>query len=133
MPESVACGYVLNCTRRQYLATSLAVADDHWSRLCGLIGKAPESFRDGQGLWIVPCRGVHTLGMRFPIDVLYLTRDRTVLHLEHGLAPWRFAPVRLQAASVLELPENTLRATGTTIGDEIEIDTRTPGDTDPHA
>jgi uncharacterized membrane protein (UPF0127 family) len=71
--------------------------------------------------------------MRFPIDVVYLSKERTVLHIEHGLVPWRFAPVRLQATSVLELPENTLRATGTTIGDEIEIDTRTTGDPDPHA
>jgi uncharacterized membrane protein (UPF0127 family) len=127
MPELSARGFVLNCTRRQYLATRLAVADGHWSRLCGLIGKSPENFREGQGLWIVPCRGVHTLGMRFPIDVVYLTRENVVLHLEQSLPPWRFAPVRLQATSVLELPENTLRATGTTIGDELEIDTRPTG------
>ena len=127
MPESIAGGYALNCTRRQYLATRLSVADGHWSRLRGLIGRSPENFREGQGLWIVPCRGVHTLGMRFPIDVLYLTRENVVLHLEQSLPPWRFAPVRLQAASVLELPENTLRATGTTIGDELEIDTRSSG------
>ncbi|HWX94346.1 MAG TPA: DUF192 domain-containing protein [Terriglobales bacterium] len=127
MPESIPGGYALNCTRRQYLATRLSVADGHWSRLCGLIGRSPENFREGQGLWIVPCRGVHTLGMRFPIDVVYLTRENVVLHLEPSLPPWRFAPIRLQAASVLELPENTLRATGTTIGDELEIDTRSTG------
>ena len=131
MPESVARGYVLNRTRRQYLATHLAVAEGHWSRLCGLIGKAPGTFRAGEGLWIVPCRGVHTLGMRFPIDVLYLSRDKVVLHLEQGLPPWHFAPVRLKASSVLELPENTLRATGTTIGDELEISTHTTGETEP--
>jgi uncharacterized membrane protein (UPF0127 family) len=131
MSESVSHGYALNCTRRQYLATRLAVADGHWSRLRGLIGKRPGDFRDGRGLWITPCRGVHTWGMRFPIDVVYLTRDLVVLHLEESLSPWRFAPVRLQAASVLELPEHTLRATGTTIGDELEINTRSPGDVQP--
>ena len=131
MPESVACGYVLNCTRRQYLATRLAIADGHWSRLRGLMGRSPATFRSGDGLWILPCKGVHTMGMRFPIDVVYLTPDRTVLHMEEGLCPWRFAPVRLKASSVLELPENTLRATGTTIGDELEIATRTSGETGP--
>jgi hypothetical protein len=131
MPESVSCGYAMNRTRRQYLATSLAVADGHWSRLRGLIGTAPGDFRQGQGLWIIPCRGVHTWGMRFAIDVVYLTCERVVLHLEHGLTPWRFAPLRLQAASVLELPEHTLRATGTTIGDELEIDTHKTGDVPP--
>jgi uncharacterized protein len=131
MPESVACGYVLNCTRRQYLATRLAIADGHWSRLRGLMGRAPDSFSAGDGLWILPCKGVHTLGMRFPIDVVYISSDKVVVHLEQGLRPWRFAPVRLKASSVLELPEDTLRATGTTIGDELEIATRPPGDTRP--
>jgi uncharacterized protein len=131
MRESVSSGYALNRTRQLYLATRLAVADRHWSRLCGLIGKASADFAAGQGLWITPCRGVHTLGMRFGIDVVYLTRDQLVLHMEHSLGPWRFAPVRLQAASVLELPENTLRVTGTTIGDEIEISIPGSGDSRP--
>lgn len=123
MPESVSLGYVLNRTRRQFLATRLSVADGHWTRLRGLIGRRQESFSAGHGLWIIPCRGVHTLGMAFPIDVLYLDGDNIVIHMEQNLSPWRFAPVRLRAASVLELPENTLRLTGTTIGDELEIDT----------
>lgn len=127
MSASVACGYVFNRTRRQYLATRLSVADTHWSRFCGLMGKASSDFGQEQGLWIVPCRGVHTFWMRFPIDVIYLTRDHTVLHLEPALPPWRLAPVRLGAASVLELPENTVRTTGTTIGDQLEIDTQAPG------
>ena len=131
MLESVSCGYAFNRTRRQYLATRLAVADTHWSRLCGLIGKTPANFPQGRGLWVVPCRGVHTLGMRFPIDVIYLTPENVVLYLEQGLPPWRFAPVRFHAASVLELPENTLRSTGTTIGDQLEIDTRTAGEPVP--
>jgi uncharacterized membrane protein (UPF0127 family) len=131
MSESVARGYAFNRTRRQYLATRLAVADTHWTRLCGLVGKTSSDFQQEHGLWIVPCRGVHTLGMRFPIDVIYLTRENVVLHLEPALPPWRFAPVRFGAASVLELPENTLRSTGTTIGDQLEIDTHTPGATIP--
>jgi len=43
------------------------------------------------------------------------------VHLERALRPWRIAPVRLQAASVLELPQNTVTPTGTAIGDRIEI------------
>jgi hypothetical protein len=131
MSEAVARGYVLNCTRRQYLATRLAIADGHWSRLRGLMGMAPGSFSSGDALWILPCKGVHTLGMRFPIDVIYLSSDRKVVHLEQGLPPWRFAPIRFKASSVLELPEHTLRDTGTTIGDELEITTSTSGETSP--
>ncbi|HMC61253.1 MAG TPA: DUF192 domain-containing protein, partial [Candidatus Solibacter sp.] len=57
----------------------------------------------------------------FPIDVVYLDRARIVIHLETNLQPWRFAPVRIQAASVLELPVQTLTSTGTTLGDQLEI------------
>jgi uncharacterized membrane protein (UPF0127 family) len=85
------------------------------------MGADPATFRAGQGLWIVPSRGVHTLAMRFPIDVLYLDRARSVVHLESNLKPWRIAPLRLEASSVLELPENTIRTSGTRVGDQIEI------------
>jgi hypothetical protein len=131
MSGSAACGYAFNRTRSQYLATRLSVADTHWSRLRGLLGKTASDFQQERGLWIVPCRGVHTLGMRFPIDVIYLSPDKVVVHLEPALGPWRFAPVRLKAASVLELPENTIRSTGTTIGDQLEIDTRSAGERAP--
>jgi len=131
MSESVSRGYALNRTRRQFLATRLVIADGHWSRLRGLIGKGPHDFGDGHGLWITPCRGVHTLGMRFPIDVAYLDSDHIVVHVETALRPWRFAPIRFRASSVLELPENTLYATGTTIGDELEIHPSQTGDHQP--
>lgn len=121
MPGPGPQGYVLNRTRQTYLATHLAVADGHWTRLRGLIGTNAQQFADGRGLWIVPCKGVHTLGMAFPIDVIYLDPDKTVVHLEKSLQPWRFAPIRMQATSVLELPKNTLEATGTSVGDQIEI------------
>jgi hypothetical protein len=79
------------------------------------------NFPAGRGLWIVPCHGVHTFGMRFPIDVIYLNGDKIVVHIENELKPWRMAPVRLAAASVLELPGNIIQSTGTSLGDEIDI------------
>jgi uncharacterized membrane protein (UPF0127 family) len=114
-------GQAFNQTRQSYLATQLAFADTHWTRLRGLLGTSEDDFRNGCGLWIVPCHGVHTLAMRFPIDVVYLDREKTVVHIERALLPWRFAPVRMQAASVLELPAQTIGQTGTALGDRIEI------------
>jgi uncharacterized protein len=110
-----------NQTRNVYLATDVTIADTHWSRLRGLIGLGEDDFRNGCGLWIRPCHGVHTLAMRFPIDVVYLDRAGTVVHVEHNLQPWRLSPVRMQAASVLELPSQTVARTETALGDRIEI------------
>jgi len=123
MPSAVPHGYAFNRTRQTYLATQLRVAGTYWSRLWGLMGTSRERFSAGQGLWIVPSHGVHTFAMRFPIDVIYLDRLKNVLYVKHDLQPWRVAPVRVQAESVLELPGTTLAATGTAVGDEIEIGT----------
>jgi len=110
-----------NRTRETCVASALAVANTHWTRLRGLLGLSAGDFRNGCGLWIVPCRGVHTLGMGFPIDVLYLDRDMTVIRIETQLRPWRLAPVDLRAESVLELPCHTVVETGTAVGDRIEV------------
>jgi uncharacterized membrane protein (UPF0127 family) len=116
-------GQAFNRTRQTFLATALGVADTHWTRLRGLLGVAVGDFRNGYGLWIVPCHGVHTLGMGFPIDVVYLDRAHTVIHIQRDVRPWRFAPVRMLAASVLELPSRTASETRTDVGDKIEITT----------
>jgi len=114
-------GQAFNQTRQAYLATAMAVADTHWTRLRGLLGLRASDFRNGSGLWIVPCHGVHTLGMGFPIDVLYLDRANKVIHIESDLQPWRFAAIKAQALSVLELPSHTATETRTAVGDKIEI------------
>ncbi|HZQ25478.1 MAG TPA: DUF192 domain-containing protein [Terriglobales bacterium] len=122
MSSAVPKGFAFNRTRSVYLAKNLQVADTHWTRLRGLMARDPDDFPEGQGLWIVPCRGVHTMGMRFPIDVVYLDGEETVVHVEEDLRPWRFAPIRIEARSVLELPRTTVSFTRTVVGDKIEID-----------
>ena len=114
-------GQAFNRTRKAYLATALAVADTHWSRLRGLLGLKSSDFGHGFGLWIVPCHGVHTLGMGFPIDVIYLDQVLTVIEIRRELRPWRVAPIRRLATSVLELPCRTAAETSTALGDKIEI------------
>src|SRR5437660_7103067 len=114
-------GQAFNRTRQAHLATALAVANTHWSRLRGLLGLGTDDFRNGSGLWIVPCHGVHTLGMGFPIDVVYLDDQMRVIHVQPELQPWRFAPVRRRATSVLELPSHTAAQTKTAVGDTIDI------------
>src|SRR6266568_546997 len=121
MPLKGPSGYAFNRTRQTYLATQLSVADSHWSRFRGLMCAEPASFKSGQGLWIVPSHGVHTFAMRFPIDVAYIDQAGVVIHLEKNLKPWRVAPVRWRAASVLELPPRAIDITGTAVGDELEI------------
>jgi uncharacterized protein len=117
MPAS-QCRCAFNRTRESFLATELRIAKTHWGRLVGLLGISGETFCPGGGLWIVPCRGVHTLGMRFPIDVIYLDSEKTVIHIEENVKPWRIAPIRMEAATVLELPSHVVWDTRTQIRSE---------------
>ena len=78
-------------------------------------------FARGQGLWINPSRGIHTFAMRFPIDAVYLDRERFVIHIEEGLKPWRMAAVRVRAASVIELPMGMVQESLTAIGDQVDV------------
>jgi uncharacterized protein len=114
-------GKAFNVSRQVYLATELAVANTFWTRLRGLLGLTSDDFRNGSGLWIVPCRGVHTQGMQFAIDVIYLDSGLKVVEIRSQLKPWRFSPIRPQATSVLELPCQTVAQTKTEIGDTIDI------------
>lgn len=114
-------GYAFNRTRTTYLATDLVVAETHWSRFRGLMARDASHFPRGQGLWISPSHGIHTFAMRFPIDAVYLDRERIVIHIEESLKPWRVAAVRVNAASVLEVPTGTVRESQTAVGDQVDI------------
>ena len=121
MPARGATGYAFNRTRTTYLATELMITRTHWTRFRRLMATDASRSRRGQGLWISPSHGVHTFAMRFPIDVVYLDRARIVIHVEEELQPWRLAALRIQSASVLELPIGAIRESQTALGDQVDI------------
>jgi uncharacterized membrane protein (UPF0127 family) len=103
------------------LASEVEVAETSWGRMKGLLGRKTDEFTFGKGLWIAPSQGVHTFGMSFPIDVVYLNAQHQVVHLYHSLAPNRIAALKLTARSVIELPAGVLAQTHTSVGDILEI------------
>ena len=113
--------YVYNKTRETFLATEASVADTYLRRLIGLLGKTRRWARFGCGLWIVPSRGVHTIGMLFPIDLIFLNKAKEVIYVEEYVRPFRVSSVALKATSVLELPVHTVNRTETRVGDVLEI------------
>ena len=113
--------YVYNKTRETFVATEAIVADSYLRRLVGLLGKTKRWARLGAGLWIIPSSGVHTIGMLFPIDVVFLTKEKEVVHVEEHLRPFRVSKVSFKTLSVLELPAHTIYRTGTRVGDKLEI------------
>ena len=107
---------IRNITRNTVLASSADVADTSKKRRTGLLRHT--SLPEGEGLWIAPCEGVHTVGMKFPIDVLFLNKTRKVLKIRKAMQPFRLA-LCLRADSVLELPAGTTEKTDTAPGDQL--------------
>ena len=109
---------VENRTKAILLGDAIDLANTSSKRRTGLLKHA--GLAKGQGLWIVPCEAVHTFGMKFSIDVLFLNKKRKVLKIREDMGRRRIA-LCLRAHSVLELPAGTVAATGTQPGDELEL------------
>lgn len=109
---------VYNQTRESFLSLGVAAADSTLARLKGLIGKL--SLLD-EGLWIVPSRGIHTIGVLFPIDLIYLDEHHRVIHVVESFPTFRVSPLIAEAASVLELPTHTIYSSQTQPGDQLVI------------
>lgn len=110
---------VINLTKKTWLATKVRKADNFITRLVGLLKRTqlgPE-----EALWLTPSKGIHTIGMKFPIDVVFLSRKNFVTSLTSGMLPYRISGVHLTSYSVLELPNGTIRKSHTEIGDQLEI------------
>jgi len=85
----------------------------------GLLGRS--GLAPGTGMLIDAAPSVHMFFMRFPIDVVFLDRDRKVVGVRHGLRPWRVAGAR-HAVAALELPAGAAAAAGIHEGDVLVLD-----------
>lgn len=101
------------------LATELELAANPLRRMVGLLGRS--SLPEGGAMRFQPAGSIHTMFMRFPIDVLFLDQDELVVKRVHNLKPWRFAAAR-GAKFVVELPAGTLLRHDVELGDLIWVD-----------
>ena len=108
-----------NISSQSFISLGVSAADTTLARLRGLLGKM--RMRSDEALWVVPSRGIHTIGLVFPIDVLYLDSDLRVVRVVEHLGPWRIAPLKWRCASVLELPARSIYESGTRVGDQLII------------
>lgn len=99
------------------VASEVGVADSWWSRLRGLLARPP--IKGGEGLLLLECGSVHTLGMTYPIDVAFLDADGTVVRSLSRLGPCRLGLGGDEAVHTLELPAGRLAQTGTMPGDRL--------------
>lgn len=110
---------IFNRTNQTFLGLSVARASSPLQRLKAVFGK--NTLNEGDGLWIVPSQGAHSIGALAPIDLVYLDADCKVIHVIEHLMPLRTRPLRSDCASVLELPPHTIYSSQTRLGDHLLI------------
>ena len=93
------------------------VAHRMWPRMRGLLGK--RGLDSGEGLLIRPAPSIHTFFMRFPIDVVFLSRQGEVLKVAERVPPWRARSCR-HSYAVLELAAGEAGRRGIAVGDRLD-------------
>ena len=114
---------VHNLRTQAMLAHRVEVADRGPARSRGLLGR--QTLGEGEGLWIVPCEAVHTFGMRFAIDLVFLDRRNVVRKVRSSVPPWRLSGC-LRARTVLELAAGTLKSMPVHPGDILQFSPASP-------
>jgi uncharacterized membrane protein (UPF0127 family) len=104
----------MNDRTRSAVALEVDVAATRAARRRGLLGR--DSLAPTEGLMLAPCKAVHTVGMRFPIDVVFIDGDGKAVRVVRDLAPWRIA-MSARAKAVIELAAGTAKASDIQVGD----------------
>ena len=103
----------------EMIASDVIRGDCFFKRLVGLSNK--KEMKESEGCWLMPCNQIHTYGMSFPIDVLFLSKDGEILEMQLNFAPQKISKCVRNADSVLELCANRAEIKSLKIGDKIRF------------
>ena len=124
MTDAIACAgadatlVLVNERTRTVVARRVELALTRRARRVGLLGRA--SLDAATALVLAPCLTIHTVGMKFPIDVVFVSRDGRALRIIRRLKPWR-AAVSVRAHAVIELAGGTLDSVDVRVGDHLDV------------
>jgi uncharacterized protein len=110
---------VRNLTKNTILADQADIADTSAMRQRGLLKH--NGLAAGEGLWIVPCEGVHSFFMKFAIDVVFINKKRVVTKVRPNMVKSRIA-LSFRAHSTIELPVGVIQKSRTAVGDQLELE-----------
>lgn len=108
----------------QCLVERVIVANTAMKRLRGLLGR--RALSPDEALWLRPCNGIHTLGMLFAIDAIFLDRELRIVRLIENLKPFRLTRPTLKAHSVLEMAAHSIARLHLQPGDQLRVERVNP-------
>jgi uncharacterized membrane protein (UPF0127 family) len=110
---------IYNVTKGVTVADRAKKANSFLARGRGLMMAPP--LAQGGGLVIEPCNSIHMFFMRYPLDIIFLDEQGTVLFMYEGIKPWRMGRVVRRAKCAVELPEGAIAASRTEVGDKLQV------------
>jgi uncharacterized membrane protein (UPF0127 family) len=106
---------LLSAEGRHLADVEIAITARHRAR--GLLGRS--GLPPGQAMWLAPARSIHTIGMQFPIDVVYLDRDSRVVAIRERVAPFRLTWGGWRSRGVLEFAAGEVQRLNITGGQQL--------------
>jgi len=110
---------IYHCATDQCLAEQVVLANTALKRLRGLLGR--RRLASSEALWLRPCNGVHTFGMVFAIDAIFLDEQLRIVKLVENLRPFRMTAPQLRARSVLEMTAHSVARAALKVGDQLRV------------
>jgi uncharacterized membrane protein (UPF0127 family) len=110
---------IINKTNQKLITDKVKIANNVFSRMIGLLNRS--NLEQGEGLLIIPCNSIHSIGMKFNFDAVFLDKNNKVQHLIKDIKPWKVLPVIFSAHSTLELPAGTIDIAEIKVNDYLEF------------
>lgn len=110
----------MNKTRHTILGHTLLTISSNFRKTLKHINK--HGIPRGYALWISPCSAIYTAGMKNPVDIVFLDRERRIVKMLRNFPPNCFATSVPEAVGALQLPPNRLTDTNTYLGDIVDLD-----------
>jgi uncharacterized membrane protein (UPF0127 family) len=107
-----------NRTRGSVAARRVFQARSLWQLTSGLLSRQP--LEKSEVLWLEPCGSIHTWGMRYAVDVVFVDPQQRVLRVTRNVAPWRIALAPAGTRAALEFRAG--EASGIRVGDQLELE-----------
>ena len=111
---------IVRAASGEVVAGRVVVARSLWGRLRGLL--ACPMLEGGDALWLEPCNGIHTFGMRYPLAAIVLDAKRRVLAVTPVIMPGRVLPPVRGGRITVEMLPGTLASALLTVGDALELE-----------
>jgi len=115
---------IVNLSKNRIIARNPVYAEDFITRGRGMIGRKFDTF---DAMVFNRCNCIHTMFMRIRIDILFVDLDNKVCYLREKQVSWHPFIRSKEAVAVVELPEGTIAATGTEIGDRLDLNAEVAG------